>query len=63
MTQNAELARAVIAAAKERDGRKTLTCAQAFQIAERFAVPKIQVGRTCNEHGIRISHCQLGCFK
>ena len=63
MTQNTELVEAITAAAKEIDGRRKLSCAQAFQIAERFGVPKIQVGKTCNENGIRITHCQLGCFE
>ena len=63
MAQNTELIHAITETAKEIDGKKKLSCAQAFQIAERFGVPKIQVGKTCNENGIRITHCQLGCFE
>lgn len=47
----------------EEDGRKKLACADAFQIAERHAVELLDVARICNAENIRISRCQLGCFK
>ena len=46
-----------------RDDNKCLTCAKAFEIAKKFEVKAIEVGRICNQHKIRISSCQLGCFK
>lgn len=39
-----------------------LSCAEAFQIAHDLDVPLAVVGRTCNELGIKLRMCQLGCF-
>jgi hypothetical protein len=44
------------------DGKPTLRCEDAFALAARFAVPVEALGRLCNERGIKIVHCQLGCF-
>jgi hypothetical protein len=44
------------------DGKPTLRCEDAFALAARFAVPVETLGRICNERGIKIVHCQLGCF-
>ncbi|MHC4618979.1 MAG: hypothetical protein ACYTEQ_14645 [Planctomycetota bacterium] len=63
MSENTELVDAVIAAAKEREGRRELTCAEAFGIAEQFGVEKGEVGRICNAYKIKIRECQLGCFR
>ncbi|MHC4648276.1 MAG: hypothetical protein ACYTBJ_22680 [Planctomycetota bacterium] len=63
MSRNTELSNAVIEAAKESDGRETLTCAEAFRLAERFDAGLNEIGRICNEQNIRISRCQLGCFQ
>jgi molybdate transport system regulatory protein len=41
---------------------KRLACAEAFKIARDLDVPLAEVGRTCDELGIRMMHCQLGCF-
>ncbi len=41
---------------------KRLPCAVAFKIARDMDVPVAEVGRTCNELGIKIVGCQLGCF-
>lgn len=41
---------------------KRLACADAFRIARDLDVPVAQVGRTCDELGIKMTHCQLGCF-
>jgi hypothetical protein len=41
---------------------KRLACAEAFKIARDLDVPTPEVGRTCNELGIKIVGCQLGCF-
>jgi hypothetical protein len=47
----------------EPDGRKKLACAEAFELARRFGVEVIEVGRICNQNNVRICKCQLGCFK
>jgi hypothetical protein len=41
---------------------KALPCGAAFKIARDLDVPLADVGRTCNELGIKIMQCQLGCF-
>lgn len=48
---------------QEPDGRKKLTCAEAFELARRFETEVIEVGRVCNQNNVRICKCQLGCFK
>ncbi len=39
-----------------------LPCKQAFTIASEVACPVAEVGKACNEAGIKIVGCQLGCF-
>ncbi len=62
MASSEELAAAVKAAAGEREGRAVLSCSAAFKIAEDLSVPVSVVGKACNETGVKIIHCQLGCF-
>jgi hypothetical protein len=40
-----------------------LTCPVAWGIARKSNVPKIVVGEITDRLGIRITNCQLGCFK
>jgi hypothetical protein len=40
-----------------------LPCAQCFKIAEDFGISKREMGKILNEIEIKISQCQLGCFK
>jgi hypothetical protein len=40
-----------------------LVCAVAFRIAQQAKVPKIAVGERSDRLGIRITNCQIGCFK
>lgn len=47
---------------QNQEGKATLRCEDAFALAARFAVPVEMIGRLCNERGIKIVHCQLGCF-
>jgi len=62
MEQQQTLIEAVKAAAKERDGRRVMPCATAFQLAEQFSVTVREIGDICNAEGIKIANCQLGCF-
>jgi len=39
-----------------------LQCAQAFRIADEYQTEPLVVGQLATRLGIRISHCQLGCF-
>ena len=40
-----------------------LSCPVAWKIAKEYNVPKIAVGEIADRLGIRITNCQLGCFK
>lgn len=62
MSKNQELIGAVLERAQELDGVKKLACAEAFELARQFQVRPIEIGRICNQHGLRICKCQLGCF-
>jgi hypothetical protein len=42
---------------------KSITCPEAFSLAERYAISKKEISDYCNSHGIKIRGCQLGCFK
>jgi hypothetical protein len=46
---------------KTKDGK--LPCALCFKIAEDFGISKREMGKILNEIKIKISQCQLGCFK
>jgi hypothetical protein len=46
---------------KSKDGK--LPCAMCFKIAEDFGVSKGEMGKILNEMKIKVSQCQLGCFK
>ncbi len=40
-----------------------LPCGAAFKIARDEAVPRIAVGAMTDKLGVRVSNCQIGCFK
>lgn len=42
-----------------------ISCPQAFEISEKYNIPKFDISRYCNRHKprIKIVGCQLGCFK
>jgi len=40
-----------------------LSCPTAWKIAKEANVPKIAVGKITDRLGIRITNCQIGCFK
>ncbi|RDV84337.1 hypothetical protein [Ammonifex thiophilus] len=52
----------VLAAVKEaaKDGK--LTCLRAHQLAAELGVAPRVVGAACDQLGIKIVACQLGCF-
>jgi len=45
------------------EDKKRLTCAEAFELAKKYDVEIIEIGRICNKHDIKICKCQLGFFK
>jgi hypothetical protein len=62
MDQNA-MRELVIGSAVEVNGRRTISCAQAFEIHRQHGITLRDIGGICNENGVRICECQLGCFK
>ena len=44
------------------DGKPVLRCEDAFDLAGKHGVAIAVVGDLCNEQGIKIVRCQLGCF-
>jgi len=42
-----------------------ITCPQAFEISEKYNIPKMDIAQYCNqrEPRIKIRNCQLGCFR
>jgi len=44
-----------------RDGY--LSCPVAWKIAKQYNVPKVAIGEITDRLGIRITNCQIGCFK
>ena len=55
----AQLADAVKATLREGH----LPCGSAFKIARDAGVPRLAVGDVTDRLGIRVSNCQIGCFK
>ncbi len=43
------------------DGK--LPCAKAFYLSEKYKISISKIGEKADEIGIKISKCQLGCFK
>ena len=39
-----------------------VTCPQALTLAEKLGVKGSLVGQIANTYGVKIIHCQLGCF-
>ena len=66
MDKKEQLVEAVLEAAEDRqspDGRRTLTCGDAFKLAKELRTEITEIGRICNQHNIKIRKCQLGCFR
>lgn len=61
MTQE-NVAEIVSEAVYEEEGRTKLACGKAFDLAAKNGVTLAEISQYCNENGIRIARCQLGCF-
>jgi hypothetical protein len=48
-------------AERAKDGK--IACRQCFEIAQEHGVSLKAIGDACNEKSIRITACQLGCFR
>jgi hypothetical protein len=42
--------------------KNVLTCRDARALAERLGVEYSLVGQACNEAGVKVRVCELGCF-
>ena len=60
MSENEKL---VLNSAVLREGKKTLSCSQASKLSQEHGIPLNEIGEACNQHGIKIIECELGCFK
>lgn len=58
-TPKEELLQKVKEAAKD----NRMSCTVARKVGEELGVPLRQVGDACDELGIKIYACELGCFK
>lgn len=48
----------------EKEGiKKEIKCPVAFEISDKYGIPKLDIARYCNKFGVKIRACQLGCFK
>ena len=63
MSTHEELIDAVLAAAGRGTGRMELPCAEAFRLAEKWRAELLDIARICNQNNVKITACQLGCFK
>jgi hypothetical protein len=41
---------------------KELPCPKAFEISEKYGIPRMDIAKYCNKHRVKIRKCQLGCF-
>ncbi len=47
----------------EKEGKRKLPCAKAFTLVANNAITLKEIAEFCNANNIKISSCQLGCFK
>lgn len=52
----------ILAKTKVKDNKKVINCEDTMGIAETLNIAPIEVGKLCNELGIKIINCQMGCF-
>ena len=57
-----ELKKLVFDATFEEDGRRKLSCPDAFKLAEQYNVKLFDIAGVCNRENIKLCKCQLGCF-
>jgi hypothetical protein len=52
----------ILKAAEQTEKEKMLTCHDARALAEKLGVDYATFGRACDEAGIKVRICELGCF-
>lgn len=60
--KNEELINEVLKSAVVEGNKKFLDCDKAVEIAKKYTVKPIEVGKICNARKIKLRKCQLGCF-
>ena len=50
-------------AVRQAESNGRASCKSLLAIAERLGVEPARVGQACNELNVKISGCQLGCFR
>ena len=45
-----------------RDGKEKLACQSALKLAEELGMDPKEIRQICDDNGIRVANCQLGCF-
>jgi len=63
MASKKEQVKLVVEACEEKEGKKRLSCAAAFELAEKYGLKISTIGKICDEQKIKIVKCQLGCFE
>ncbi len=54
---------AVLVKVKEVDGKKTLPCKVALQLADELGLLPKAIREICDDAKVKIVGCQLGCFQ
>ncbi len=57
-----QLKQMVLQQAQADQGRNTLSCHRAHVLAEDCSVTLQAIGQVCQDEGIKVVNCQLGCF-
>ena len=52
----------VLAKIMERCPNMKISCLDARQLAEELQIDTRELGRICDEAGVKITACELGCF-
>jgi len=63
MPENDEMLEEIMKRTFKEGEKIRLPCAEALRLAGRYGISPRKIGELCNERGIRISRCQLGCFQ
>ena len=58
-----EMGKVIEGAVTQEDGGKKLSCAKAFILVDDYGIKLRDISRYCNRNKIKISKCQLGCFR
>lgn len=52
----------IIEKIKEKATNGKISCTEARKLAENLNVEKSEIGKACDEAGVKLYGCELGCF-